>query len=77
MAEDIVINVVPSITCPAGHTELQPGTEHLPFFDHRNPEAPHKLFQIRAFKVDMDDGRGWCSECLVCKRWFAEDGEWC
>lgn len=60
--------------CPAGHTEIKPGTENLPYFDPNKPEQPYKQFQIRAFRVGDEHGVWW-SECLVCKRWFAE-GRW-
>lgn len=59
--EELIIKVVPSITCPAGHQEVDPETGR---------------YNIRAFKVHLDDGRGWYSECTVCKRWFDENGCW-
>lgn len=80
MTDGLIIKVVDGITCPrCGATEIDPATADLPFYDHTQPEAPHKVFQIRAFKVDAGDGHGWYSECLLCKRkygngWFAEDG---
>lgn len=67
---DINISIVPSVDCPAGHTELDPTTA--------NPDGswrPGARFQIRAFRVQTRDGMNW-SECTVCKRWFDENGRW-
>lgn len=69
---------VKEVRCPrCGVGELEPGTEHLPFYDHTNPTAPHKLFAIRGFKVHHSDE--WWSECLHCAKvytsgWFSESG---
>lgn len=62
------IIVVDGVACPAGHTEVDPETAHLPILERK--------IQIRAFKVHLGDSRGWMSECLICKRWFDEQGNW-
>lgn len=77
---NLQITVVDGLTCPRCCVgEIEPGTEHLPFFDYKNPDTPYKKVAIRGFKVDKGDGHGWYSECLHCKEafgngWFAEDG---
>lgn len=64
--ETLTIKVVDGIQCPNGHSELTPETAGKPVDEWR--------FQIRAFKVS--DNRGHWSECLICKRWFNDSGEW-
>ncbi len=49
-------HVVDALRCPkCGAPESHPNGKHV---------------LIRAFKVDMNDGHGWYSQCLVCSGYY-------